>query len=96
MFARYTVNWYFDSEECINRGYVQAYSYAEAVQKIEANYEDIESIKIRWISDSNNCLDDDDIEDANFDEEEEPQIGAGPQLLEALNQGIEEANNKAH
>lgn len=76
MFARYKVNWYFDGSPLINRGYVQAYSYAEAAQKIEASYDDIESIEIRWISDSNNCLDDGDIEDANFDEEE--QSGANP------------------
>lgn len=92
MFARYKVNWYFDGQECVNRGYVQAHSYAEAVQKIEADYDDIESINIRWISDSNNCLDDDDIEDASLDEEEEEsQTGAGPQLFETIKQSIEEA-----
>jgi hypothetical protein len=89
MFARYKVIWSFDGQECVNRGYVQGHSYAEAVQKIEASYDYIESIEIRWISDSNNCLDDDDIEDADYDKEE--QIGAGPQLFETIKQGAEEA-----
>ena len=78
MFARYKVNWYFDGSPLTNRGYDQAYSYAEAAQKIEASYDEIETIEIRWISDSNNCLDDDDIEDANFEEEE--QSGADPRF----------------
>jgi hypothetical protein len=87
MFARYKVNWYFDGETLINKGYVQAYNYAEAVQKIEAAYDDIESINIRWVSDSNNCLDDDDIADANFDEEE--QAGAGPQIMATIKDATE-------
>lgn len=87
MFARYKVNWYFDGESLTNKGYVQAYSYAEAVQKIEAAYDSIEAIDIRWVSDSNNCLDDDDIADANFDEEE--QAGAGSQVFTAIEEATE-------
>lgn len=90
MFARYKVNWYFDGECCTNRGFVQAPSYAEAVQKIEADYDEIESIKIRWISDGDNCLDDNDIEDANYDEDEE-ESGVGPRVFDAIKQGVEEA-----
>ena len=88
MFVRYKVNWYFDGQSCNNQGFVQAGTFAEAVQKIEADYDDIESIDIKWISESNNCLDDDAIEDAY--EEEEEQSGAGPAVFDAIKQGLEE------
>lgn len=89
MFARYKVNWYFDNNSLTNYGYVQAPSFAEAVQKIEADYDDIEAVKIKWIDEGNNCLDDEIIAEAL--ENEETQSGAGPRLFEVIKEGIEEA-----
>ena len=89
MFARYKVDWYFDGKNVTNYGYVQAYSFAEAVQKVEADYDDIEAVKVRWIGEGNNCLDDDVIAEAL--EVEDGENGAGHQIFEAIKEGIKEA-----
>ena len=62
MFARYEVTWYME-KSITSKGFVQAHDFAEAVQKIEADYDDIEAIRVEWMSDGNLCLDDEDIVD---------------------------------
>ena len=86
MFARYEVDWYMD-KSITSKGFVQASDFTEAVQKIEADYDDIEAIRIEWISEGSNCLDDDDIVDY-FDT---PEQGAGNQVFEAIKEGLKEA-----
>ena len=89
MFARYKVVSYYDNKSYENKGFVQAHTFTEAVQKIEADFDDIESIEIKWIDEVNNCLDDDVIHEAFGDDEGES--GAGHQLYEAIKEGIKEA-----
>ena len=86
MFARYRVNWYFDGKNLTNYGYVQAYNFSEAVQKIEADYDNVEAVEVRWIDEGDNCLDDDIIAEAL--ETEEGENGAGHQVFEAIKEGL--------
>lgn len=86
MFLKYEVDWYCD-KQVTSKGFVQAHNFAEAAEKIEADYDSIEAIRMEWISDGNNCLDYDDI--VNCLEENEQ--GAGSQVFEAIKEGLKEA-----
>lgn len=86
MFLKYEVDWYCD-KQVTSKGFVQAHNFAEAAEKIEADYDDIEAIRMEWISEGNNCLDYDDIVGC-FEENEQ---GAGSQVFEAIKEGLTEA-----
>ena len=88
MFAYYRVEWY-DEEPYVNQGFVQGDSFAEVAQKIEEDYGNVEAMDLRWISDSSQCLDLEEIED--FFNMQAAESGAGPQVFEAIKQGLQEA-----
>ena len=94
MFAYYKVEWYYDCELTCNEGFVCGKSFAEMAQKVTEDYGEVEGMTLRTISDDENCLDLDDIE--TFFKysslmNEEAQSGAGPQVFEAIKQGLQEA-----
>lgn len=88
MFLKYEVDWYCD-KQVTSKGFVQAKSFSEAAEKIEADYDGVEAIRIEWITEGNNCLDYDDI--VGCFEESGSEQGAGSQVFEAIKEGLKEA-----
>lgn len=89
MFAHYTVEWYYNNECITSQGFVHGDSMAEMAQKIDESYGPVEAISIRFVSDDSNCLDFEDIQEFfNFNS---APSGAGPQVFEAIKQGLQEA-----
>ena len=91
MFAHYTVEWYYngDDEFITSQGFVHGDSMAEMAQKIDEAYGPVEAISLRFVSDDSNCLDFDDIQE--FLAFNSAPSGAGPQVFEAIKQGLQEA-----
>ena len=83
MFLKYEVDWYCE-KPITSKGFVEAHAFSEAVEKIEADYDEIEAIRIEWVSEGNNCLDYDDIVEY-FEGAEQ---GAGSQVFEAIKEAF--------
>lgn len=85
MFLKYEVDWYCD-KQITSKGFVQARNFAEAAMKIEADYNNVDAIRMEWIADGNNCLDYDNIVGC-FENDKQ---GARSRIFEAIKEGLKE------
>lgn len=81
----YKVDWYFDGEECHNQGFVYAENFSMAAAKIDASYDEINSMTIVGI-DAYEVLDFEDILDTMGANQEGSALG--PQLIAALEEAV--------
>lgn len=83
----YKVTWYFDNEVRHNQGFICANSFAEAAEKIDNSYDDVEEMSIVYM-DLHEVLDFEDILDmgATFYENKHSEIGH--QVLEAIEEAV--------
>lgn len=95
MFAYYKVEWYYDTEFTCSEGFVYGKSFTEMAQNIADDYGEVESMTLRIVSNDELCLSFDDIKVffkySSLMNGEGAQSGAGPQVFEAIKQGLQEA-----
>lgn len=84
-FWLYKVTWYFDDELHHNQGFVHAATYAEAAEKVDNSYDEVQEMTIIGI-DAYDVLDFEDILD--FMGTASESSGLGPQLIAAINEAI--------